>query len=477
MNYMKNTKTINKASDFSATSSFAPQSGGTWWRNTSDASSVLIRACVEREFNALSFNIRNNVNNDYSSIDKRSGCTVLHFLCKFCSEIPHFNEVIKCVLSCPSIKSFINIQDNSGNTALHYALENGNHDLCNKLIDCGADPKIKNGQGRFILTDSEAVMTAHSSASAFDFGEHLRSLSKSESTPVPKIVSHSHSQGIFARKTQEYPSRDSDDASNLINVLLKLNTKKAPVYSQNTDMPSALPETQRASVAMSELISTDKFIDQLLSHNERTRKQEPQEPQEPQTDAFETDDFIAKLLDKPENNIPRNIMDGGAKKNNSTVKIYGSRRINLYSDFNTLSGGDSTDSSSDSSFSSSESEDNNRNNNRNKNHNNNKRESPADLLHKKTVDEIMNVMKCSIDDARVYKAALYRQIKEKMPNASGLERAEEMLKSATKTVLKKLDLDATRKSMEENKKNRESEKSLSRMESDSSESLSSTSAF
>lgn len=473
MNYMKNSKTINKASDFSATSSFAPQSGGTWWRNTSNAPSVLIRACVEREFNALSFNIRNNVNNDYSSIDKRSGCTVLHFLCKFCSEIPHFNEVIKCVLSCPSIKSFINIQDNSGNTALHYALENGNHDLCNKLIDCGADPKIKNSQGRFILTDSEAVMTAHSSASAFDFGAHLRSLSK----PEPVSVSRSsHTQEIFAKKTQECtPSYNSDDAGNLIDVLLKLNAKKAPVYSHNTDMPSALPETQRASAAMSELISTDKFIDQLLSHNEKTRKQEPREQQ---TDAFETDDFIEKLLKstnsaiEPERKIPRNIMDGGAKKNNSTVKIYGSRRINLYSDFNTLSGGESTDSSSDSSSDSSFSSSNSRNKNRN-----NKRDSPADLLHKQTIEKIKDVMGCSHDDARVYKAALYRQIKEEMPSASGLARAEEMLKRATKTVLKKLDLEAIRKNMEENKAKRESEKSLSRLVSDSSSDLSPTSAF
>jgi hypothetical protein len=50
------------------------------------------------------------------------------------------------------------------------------------------------------------------------------------------------------------------------------------------------------------------------------------------------------------------------------------------------------------------------------------------------------VLKISRDEALIYKAALYKYIKETEPNLSNLARAERMLELATKENLNNLDI-------------------------------------
>jgi hypothetical protein len=55
------------------------------------------------------------------------------------------------------------------------------------------------------------------------------------------------------------------------------------------------------------------------------------------------------------------------------------------------------------------------------------RQSPADLFHQETIDYLKDDLKLSPLEARAYKSLAYRHIKEKHPDASGLERAKLML--------------------------------------------------
>jgi len=148
-------------------------------------------------------------------------------------------------------------------------------------------------------------------------------------------------------------------------------------------------------------------------------------------------------------------MTGGSSKN-SKVKVFGSRRMNLYSDFDVLLGGseenendfDSDDNMEDElEGSDTESSD----------ELSRQVKTQVDIIHDRTIDKIAEIMGVSRDIARNYKAALYRQVKDSKPELNGYERAIEMEKMATKDVLDKIDIDRVtadiKKHIEEREKN------------------------
>ena len=66
-------------------------------------------------------------------------------------------------------------------------------------------------------------------------------------------------------------------------------------------------------------------------------------------------------------------------------------------------------------------------------------------IHEKVVQEIMNVLGVSEDDAKIYKSILYYRVKNEHPEYNGYERAVEMQKLATKDVLETLDIEGEKK--------------------------------
>lgn len=61
-------------------------------------------------------------------------------------------------------------------------------------------------------------------------------------------------------------------------------------------------------------------------------------------------------------------------------------------------------------------------------------------LHNETIKKIMEVMEVGEEEARDYKAALWKMVKEELPNATNLEQSEALLEKAKKTILKKINL-------------------------------------
>ena len=95
------------------------------------------------------------------------------------------------------------------------------------------------------------------------------------------------------------------------------------------------------------------------------------------------------------------------------------------------------------------------------------KQSQADLLHQESVDYLKNDLKLSPLEARAYKALAYRYIKEKHPDATGLERAKIMLSTvksenfldefkekldSTIKILESIDSEKEKKLSEESKK-------------------------
>jgi len=78
----------------------------------------------------------------------------------------------------------------------------------------------------------------------------------------------------------------------------------------------------------------------------------------------------------------------------------------------------------------------------------------VDDLHAKAIDDIKKIMKCSDDEAAVYKSVIYRKVKAENPDLGGVERAQKMFDFITKDFLKNIDLEAeTEKRVEEQKEN------------------------
>lgn len=65
-------------------------------------------------------------------------------------------------------------------------------------------------------------------------------------------------------------------------------------------------------------------------------------------------------------------------------------------------------------------------------------QSQTTMIHDSTVEQIMEIMKVERDEARYIKAAIYRKVKDEMPELGGLDRALEMKKRANEEYIKSL---------------------------------------
>lgn len=66
----------------------------------------------------------------------------------------------------------------------------------------------------------------------------------------------------------------------------------------------------------------------------------------------------------------------------------------------------------------------------------------VDDLHEKALNDIKELMKCSDDEAAVYKSVVYRKVKAENPDLGGVDRAQKMFDYINKKFLKDVDLQA-----------------------------------
>jgi len=232
-------------------------------------------------------------------------------------------------------------------------------------------------------------------------------------------------------------------------------------------MPSAMPNTQ----SFSDFVRSDDFISKILENcgNKQSTDQQKQSGSRVDVDLSETSadaeliktsDYINKLIENGANmrrvnvsapskrntqdelnQLPSNMMVGG---NDSKNKVFGSRRMMLYSEFDNLSGGSDSDSEffTDGGIS-------------------RQATSQVDIVHERTIKKIEELMNVDNNVARDYKAVLYKQVKDsdKDSKLTPYERAIEMEKLVNKDVLSKIDI--KKKKSAEIKKHLE-EKALSK---------------
>jgi hypothetical protein len=106
--------------------------------------------------------LRDNVIEDLCVTDENDN-NVLHYVAFYCDnelnqECVDFLNQLK---GKPKVAELTNKKNKEGNTALHVAALSGNDDLVNYLLKLGADPNIKNAQGKSLKVDDRSNNMQH----------------------------------------------------------------------------------------------------------------------------------------------------------------------------------------------------------------------------------------------------------------------------------------------------------------------------
>jgi len=489
MNSDKTSVTMDKyGSETSATSSFMPQPA----KNSRKLSGGhAIDSTNGKGLKILSWLILSNKLTDFSGIDPENGYTLLHYIVENYDNIPKKEQVLEKILSNNKVQSLINSKDIYGNTVLHLCLEKGNHDLCAKLIKMGADPKIKNNANKYIVSDDEASLKQSDSVFA----------QKQLANKMPNL-----DQGLMTAQSDYSDS----GTKNLANIFNKMGSQRQQV-EYTADMPSSfganteMPHNDR-------LFQTDDFLKSL-----GMGRQSAQNSQFAKSGPSESYNMAPVNL---QGSTPNEMNLHGGKKQN---KVYGTRRMNMYSEFeNLLDGGATSDkrgketkNKSNIGRSTSETSDvinntgnldtttsdddfdeflgtfNNRSSSRRNNASNSKSnslsrsgsrsvsrnfkydididtgglsrqvQSKVDEIHERTIKKIMELMDVPYEVAKNYKAVLYRRIKTEHPELGGFERATEMEKLAYKDNLSEIDIEKVTKEINDFKEEKQKERESS----------------
>jgi len=155
------TDTINNLSDisFSADTPQNMKGGGLFslFTGSSKVEKAVLDAAKEKNFAVVEFMIDKGLISSYGVQDK-DGNTLLHYLVV----APNPNlKLIEKIIKQSSSKSFVNKQNNDGDTPLILAVKSGQHDLCTALITSGADKSIKNKNGLHVDTETEEQFDDH----------------------------------------------------------------------------------------------------------------------------------------------------------------------------------------------------------------------------------------------------------------------------------------------------------------------------
>lgn len=395
---------------YSATSSFAPghkQSGGKNFRRVEySATSSFAPGYIQRGAGSNLFNLANESKYqelaqliksgaDITGVDSNSN-TILHIIASKQSNGP-INIVTDALLGRPDIKLIINKQNVSGNTALHSALRANNMFLVEQLIKLGADKSIKNLGGEFI---AETETSPGPMAGGFS--------RNSESSVFASKKGKTTARSATIDRTENYV----EDASRIFEALNRAELKKWENYEYTQDFPTTL--------AMSEATTGIPQVKRQTQLGGNIKSET--------SELFNTEQFMNEIINsRPsrKTNMAMGSMKGGSNKR---IVVSGSRSINSYNATNSLFGGSEY---SDYEMS---------------------RDNPANEIHERVIQKIMDLMGVPREVARNYKAAIYRTISEANPEMKGYDKAVKMEEMTTKKVLDKIDIEKVTREIEQHLK-------------------------
>lgn len=376
-------------------------SGGGLFSSSNDnkANEAVVIAAHQKKYNIVAFLMANNLVTDYSTKSKHTGRTLLQYIIIDYPLIPQADYIINIILQNKSISSHINSQDKEGNTALHLAAMTNNDSLCELLVSAGANQNIRNKNGRYVGTETEAPCDDDD-----DDNAKITPVEINDYSTTNIINEKPAAQNDASKEEQEFVD---SVVSAYLNEPQKINVINRANQESQSD----------SSLGMSNSAST----------NLRNK-----------TEDINTDEFVSQMLEQLKKN---SIQSGGGKKREQK-RVTGTRKLLSLSEH----GGDQ---SNDYELARA------KENKATKIH-----EEVVETIKKLLTDKkIKGYTKTDDDeieiDARVIKALLYKKAKDANKDATGEERAIAMRELATKN---KKEITAAISLLEESKEIREAVK-------------------
>lgn len=389
------------------------QQGGFFWSHdgSTDNDKKALIAANEKKWEVVQFMIEQNMITNYGKQDN-DGLTLLHHIAND-RNFPDANMKLiqDKILSRQDVNSFINIQDNKGNTPLHLAVGAGNHGFAEQLIKAGAKKDIKNKEGLYIETETEyRISSERKVAPTFSTDIDDVNLKEKIRDVIRDLFMRSKSTPVESESTIGFKTDTIDIKESSVSEIEPYMTQKTGNIKEQ---------------------STEDFINMLMELDKKNKLEEPNKEflggeKYNDNDNKDTEALINKLINKYLGNDMNITNQLGGKY----IKT-GQRKLFTYH------GGLKKKKSRSDELS-------------------RLINNQANEIHKRVTKTIMEIMKVDEETARNYKAALWKKVKEKYPEMkSNLDLSVELEKITTKEELNKIDLEKAKKIREESKKRRE----------------------
>lgn len=126
------------------------QQGGFFSTSCNNISKALL-AAKEQRFDTVAFMVKHDMIKDYSMTDSDNN-TLLHYMVQDSIKYPAYEKLINILLNKGAFNKVLNVQNKDGNHPLLLSTINGNHLLCDKLVNMGSSLKLKNKMGIHVDT-------------------------------------------------------------------------------------------------------------------------------------------------------------------------------------------------------------------------------------------------------------------------------------------------------------------------------------
>lgn len=378
-----------------------------------DGNNLVLTAFEDNRPDVAAWLLNQGVFDNCDTVGKK-GKAVIHYLGIYSLTNLVLRNIFVELLNNDKIKGCLKVQDEEGNTVLHYVVSDAQ--LVELLIKSGADKSIKNKDGFSVATESEQVPS--------DNVKRENNNVKQEDDNVKQ-----ENGNVQEYKITGLLELDNDNKTVPTNVVRQVSDES----KQEADTESVFMKTDEAPTMMQKLnnlvgnlMKQTETLDSAESVLNRTDAPTKTEEQQGGSDTeinINTDQFISEVLAKFKS---QNMSEqkGGYKKR----VVAGSRKMNTYSELSF--GGNSESAISDISEMA------------------RMIKSQSSEVHERVVKKIMEIMNVDEKVAINYKAAIYRMVKEKHPELNGYDRAVEMEKLTTEKMLKSIDIDKVTKEIQ-----------------------------
>jgi epidermal growth factor receptor substrate 15 len=414
--------------------------GGFFFSTGKNTSNDILQKTIEGQLETVKYMIDNNLVNDFTARDE-NGDTVLHLLARKYSENPIASAIVNLLLNAGERHIFLNIQNKEGDTPLHIAVKEGNMILAEKLLEAGANKKIKNDIGQHIESENEEnikVDKTKKNLQVFDISSKVQHAHSTQSlSPLPLNLDFTKKE-IALKDVLDVDMSDSlsrlslnkgatDSLSRLsMNEGVTDSLSRLPMNESATESLSRLPMSNSATESLSRSESATESLSRSESATESLSRSESTTESLSRSDSA-TDSTTS---DKEESIINIQSVSTSEELADSLIRIFG----------NKMSGGNKVRLG-------------------NRKLNGGEYESKLARLvknqgaeiHERVIKKIIEILKVDESKAKLYKAYLYNTIKETKQELSNLDKAFEMEKLATQKFLeniKKNDLDKLQKKID-----------------------------